>query len=151
MRCPRQSALINRAKNLMTVPFKRLPEWDDISAQINAETWLKPLNTLRTEMPAQEDKGAVATLPSLWVLSFIHNWEHDGWGIYSCLNDWDEIHCGGHASDEERGMMFQMLEDWHRRLTSWMIDWHEYQEDVCEEDWAKTWFLEDFEGDYEIV
>ena len=152
MRCPVQTSLINKAKALYAVPFKHLQQWSNEAAEINAEVWLKPLNTLRTEMPtAFHGNTAVATLPRLWVLSEIHNWEGGGPGLYRCLDDWDWLHCHGDATDEEREMMRQMLEDWHRDFNHFCQDWLEYQDSVCEEDWAKTWYLEDFAEDYDEI
>jgi len=145
MRCPRQSALINRAKNLMTVPFKRLPEWSDEDALINAETWLKPLNTLRVENDDEANVG-VAPLPTQWVLDYVWNGDRS-YGLESLCDEWNYHHHNGNATDEELEMMNKMLEDWHRNLTRWMIDWSEYEEEKAE-DLAEgddpVWFYADF-------
>jgi len=146
MRCPVQSSLIARAKNLMTIPFKHLPEWNDDDAHINAEVWLKPLNTLSVDNYAEDGwQGGSVPLPALWVLDYIFDGNRSyGLDEFGLTGEWNDHHCYGNATAEELEMMEKMLEDWHRDLTRWMCDWQEYEESVMEEDWGKTWYLEDF-------
>jgi len=143
MRCPVQSALIARAKDLMIVPFKRLPEWSDEEARIQLEWRLTPLNNISVDNYAEDGWQESVPLPALWVLDYIFDGNRS-YGLESLCEEWNDYHHDGNATDEELEMMEKMLEDWHRNLTRWMCDWQEYEERVCEEDWGKTWYLEDF-------
>ena len=136
MRCPIQSSLIARAKDLMIVP-----KWNG-DAHFNTDVCLESLNT---ELVADHAEGGwrSAPLPALWVLDYIFDGDRS-YGLENLCGEWNDFFHDGNASDEELEMMEEMLEDWHLNLSRWMCDWQEYEESVMEEDWGKTWYLEDF-------
>ena len=138
MRCPIQSSLIARAKDLMTIP-----KWNG-DDHFGTDVSLEDLNTLSVDNYAEDGwQGLSVPLPALWVLDYIFDGNRS-YGLESLCGEWNDHHHLGNATEEELEMMEKMLEDWHRDLTRWMCDWQEYEERVCEEDWGKTWYLEDF-------